>query len=344
MAEYKSIKGFKTQSFATDPVASQAAGGSWASGGNLNDARSELVGAGIQTAAMAYSGYTPAGASTTQSESYDGSAWTSTPTLNTPRYAGGGTGVQTAALMFGGETTPGGPGTHTATEEWDGSAWTVGGAMNTGLRYRAGSGTVPAALAMGGNPPTTTAVEQYNGSAWTELSANLNTARTSAGSLNGTGPASATLFVGGNTPPSTNLVEVYDGTSWAETGDLNTSRNQINQGAGTTTEALVFGGVNVPGSPPPSRTAATEAFDGTAWAIGGDLAVARYGGMGGGSQAAAVTAGGSIGTPTYQEVTEEWTTGPASFVKVQEGQVWYNSTDSDLKFYNGTATKTVTVS
>ena len=35
MAEYKTIKGFKTQSYATDPVASQFAGGTWASGTSL---------------------------------------------------------------------------------------------------------------------------------------------------------------------------------------------------------------------------------------------------------------------------------------------------------------------
>ena len=36
MAEYKTIKGFKTQSYATDPVANAIAGGAWASGTAMN--------------------------------------------------------------------------------------------------------------------------------------------------------------------------------------------------------------------------------------------------------------------------------------------------------------------
>ena len=39
MANYKDIKGFHVQSLSTDPAASQAAGGSWSSGGNLNEYR-----------------------------------------------------------------------------------------------------------------------------------------------------------------------------------------------------------------------------------------------------------------------------------------------------------------
>jgi hypothetical protein len=39
MAEYKGIKGFKVQTVSTDPAASAIAGGTWASGGDLNTAR-----------------------------------------------------------------------------------------------------------------------------------------------------------------------------------------------------------------------------------------------------------------------------------------------------------------
>ena len=50
MAKYSDIKGFTVQTLSTDTVASQFAGGSWASGGDLNTARRILAGAGIQTA------------------------------------------------------------------------------------------------------------------------------------------------------------------------------------------------------------------------------------------------------------------------------------------------------
>ena len=39
MAKYSDIKGFTVQTLSTDPVASQIAGGSWASGGDLNTAK-----------------------------------------------------------------------------------------------------------------------------------------------------------------------------------------------------------------------------------------------------------------------------------------------------------------
>jgi hypothetical protein len=52
MAEYKGIKGFKVQTVSTDPAASAIAGGTWASGGNLNTARRCWTGAGTQTAAI----------------------------------------------------------------------------------------------------------------------------------------------------------------------------------------------------------------------------------------------------------------------------------------------------
>ena len=39
MAKYKEIKGFTVQTLSSDPVASQAIGGVWSSGGSLNTAR-----------------------------------------------------------------------------------------------------------------------------------------------------------------------------------------------------------------------------------------------------------------------------------------------------------------
>ena len=60
MTDLKGIKGFKVQTLSTDTIASQTAGGSWASGGDLNTARSNIAGAGTQTAAIMFGGNTPA--------------------------------------------------------------------------------------------------------------------------------------------------------------------------------------------------------------------------------------------------------------------------------------------
>ena len=57
MASYKTIKGFSVKTVSTDPAASLAATGSWASGGSLNTARSSLGGAGTQTAGLLIGGY-----------------------------------------------------------------------------------------------------------------------------------------------------------------------------------------------------------------------------------------------------------------------------------------------
>ena len=72
---YNSSTGqFKTVNSGGAPI------GTWASGGSLNDARSELGGVGTQTAALAFGGNTPP--ETGNTETYDGSSWTEVNNLN----------------------------------------------------------------------------------------------------------------------------------------------------------------------------------------------------------------------------------------------------------------------
>jgi hypothetical protein len=123
MADYKGIKGFKVQYLSADPsnpiigqtwyndtskdlkYTGATAAGAWASGGNMNTARRLLAGAGTQTAAVAFGGYTTT--SVTNTEEYDGTNWATSPgSLNTARYSIGGAGTQTAALAFGGTIPP----------------------------------------------------------------------------------------------------------------------------------------------------------------------------------------------------------------------------------------------
>jgi hypothetical protein len=65
----------------------------------VTTARSNLGGAGIQTAALAFGGISTC-SSTAATEEYDGSTWTSGGTLNTARHDLGSAGIQTAALGF----------------------------------------------------------------------------------------------------------------------------------------------------------------------------------------------------------------------------------------------------
>jgi len=58
MANYSDIKGFTVQTLSTDTIANQMAGGSWASGGNVNTGRYAMGSVGLQTAALIAAGST----------------------------------------------------------------------------------------------------------------------------------------------------------------------------------------------------------------------------------------------------------------------------------------------
>ena len=79
--------------------------GVWSSGGSLNTARGGQGGAGTQTAALSFGGYTGT-VYTAASESFNGSSWTNTPSMNTARSLTAGAGSQTAALCAGGFSPP----------------------------------------------------------------------------------------------------------------------------------------------------------------------------------------------------------------------------------------------
>jgi hypothetical protein len=123
MATYKGIQGFTIQNLSADPsnpiegqvwynstsnvwkVEEATTAGAWASANSMGTARSNLGGAGIQTAALGFGGYGPAPA-VGDTEAYDGSTWTAGGSLNTARRYLGSAGTQAAALAFGGVTNP----------------------------------------------------------------------------------------------------------------------------------------------------------------------------------------------------------------------------------------------
>jgi len=117
MTKLKDIKGTAIQFLDADPVVNV---GAWSSGGAMNTARSELGGAGVQTAALAFGGlvYPPRVANT---ELYNGTSWTEVNDLTTARSTNTGIGLSTAALSVGGQT----PGAVVGiTESWNGTSWT----------------------------------------------------------------------------------------------------------------------------------------------------------------------------------------------------------------------------
>ena len=91
---------------------------SWRTGNNMNTARIDLMGAGIQTSALGFGGESSTG-NVAITESYNGTSWTEVNDLNTAGAQGGSSGAtNTAALCFGRA-----PATAN-TENWNGSSWT----------------------------------------------------------------------------------------------------------------------------------------------------------------------------------------------------------------------------
>ena len=319
MATYYGTYGQKVQYLASDPsdpqigqvwynstsavlkVRQAVVTNAWATGGNLNTARTTAAGAGTQTAALGFGGYAPG--LSAASESYNGTAWTNTPSLNTARRVIMGSGLQTAALAFGGLSAPGTGTNSTATELWNGSTWTNN---PTGLPVAnhagASAGTQTATLMFGGNGYKNTTVS-FNGSTWTAVPGTLNTARTNN---SGCGTQTAALGFGGYTPGAvTGSTELWNGTSWtANPTGLNTIR-AAGGGAGIQTLAISFGGYTPPGV---TNSGATELWNGSTWTTSpGSMATARYSVASSlnGTQTSALVFGGFTTGPSA--ATEEWT-------------------------------------
>jgi hypothetical protein len=269
--------------------------GAWASGGNLNQARDQMGGAGTNTAAIAAGGDDPSPAHTAKSEEYNGSAWAEGDDMNQARVQIGGLGTQTAALFVSGATTA----VQDTVESYNGSAWTETTELNTGRRSLGSGGTTTAAIVFAGDNTSDPGGEEiktetYNGSAWTEQP-DMNTARRLVA---GSGTTTSAIVFGGIPNPARALTEVYDGSSWSETGDLNTVREDPGGAAGGNTAALCFGG-----NP---QVANAELFNGSSWTEVADLSTGRSGiahnGIGDSIKTLAVG-----GTPDTA-ATEEWTT------------------------------------
>lgn len=234
-------------------------------------------------------------------------------------------------------------------------AWSSSTPLTTAREWAASSGSQTAAIVSGGydlNPPATaySNTEEYNGSGWAAGGA-LNTAR---GEIAGNGPQTAALVAGGDTlPGASNASETYNGSSWTSAPNLGTGRFSLGAAKqGTTTAALVFGGVAgspsntseefngsswsegnnlntarnaFPGSCAGTQTAGLatggspfvancEEYDGTSWTNVNGLNTARQQAAGGGSQTAAFLAGGQTPPNTYVAITETY-----------DGTNWTNS-------------------
>ena len=264
--------------------------GTWASGGNMNTARSEFIGSNIAKTSHAIA----AGGPATIVEQYDGTSWTEIADVNTSRTNGAGMGRSpNACLLAGGQSD------RDETEEFDGSSWTELADINTARRNAGQAGTTTAGLIFGGNtPPANANAESWNGSAWSEVG-DLNTAR---GETDGNGISTSAICVGGE--PNTQHVEEWNGSSWSEVAEINVG-TEVSVTAGANAEDAL----NYSGGPP--RPTTTEYWNGSSWTETGDLSVGVQAATGGGTHSSeAWLAGGYGGSPAGNvATTQEWSAG-----------------------------------
>ena len=168
MADYKEIKGRTIQSLASDLDSAEGQGqiwfnttsgdfktivkvaGTWSTGGNLNQARSQVNGAGNSVSdALAFGGLHPPGVFDALSEEYNGTAWTEGNNLPSARYNGGGCGSQTAALAAGGALPPSSA-FLAGCDTYNGTSWTEVNDLNTGRNSIRLAGTQTAAIGANG--------------------------------------------------------------------------------------------------------------------------------------------------------------------------------------------------
>ena len=222
-------------------------GSSWTAGGDFTNRRFIGGSCGIQTAALAMGGNSPAGANRGEVEEYNGTSWSEQSDLPTGVQSGTGIGIQTAALsVSGGADTD-------ITQEYDGSSWTAGGDIATGRTRGVGSGTQTAGMYSGGALGTSpyavqTAVEQYDGSSWTAIPASLNAGQSGYTSNNvGTSSRDTAIVAGGHagSPASvTGVTQIYDGSTWRTAPSMATAR-QTNLVGDSSAALAVAGGANI---------------------------------------------------------------------------------------------------
>ena len=314
MADYKTIKGFKIKSLASDPTVDKGqlwynttsktlkydtvgSSGTWAATTAVPTAVETAAAFGTATSGMLVGGMVqPPAVAQDTSFSFNGTAWTEEATLNTARRFFPGIGAtNTAGLVVGGA-----PPSMALTEVYNGTSWTEVNPINRNVDGCGGAGgTVTAGIIAGGEPGPKAETETWDGTNWTEVG-DMNSGKNVAGGASAGSPTAFQIAAGD--PGYTATTEQYNGTAWTEVGDLNVGKSAVGAG-GTTTSMVVFGGVT---SPPVTGSATTESWNGTSWAEVGDLALARmYVGVynGTGTSALCISGRGNL-LPTYTNVEE----------------------------------------
>ena len=310
MAEYKGIKGFKVQTVSTDPVASAIAGGTWASGGDLNTGRGLMGnGMGTQTAAAVVAGLSPPSTYFANTELYNGTSWTESGDLPSTRYQGMAGGTQTAGIYAGGYG--GSFPAFADTYYFNGTTWSEQNDLNTarGGMAQSGQGSQTSAIVAGGTappapaPPGSTTVETWDGTSWAAGTA-LPTANKG---FAGAGVLNSFLTFGGAPYPSVgNTTNLWNGSTWTSQPTLNTARGAGTSGFGSNISAVVAGNG-------PTTITTVESYNGSSWTSAPSLNTGRSNAAAAGSSNTdGVVFSGSSTSATEEYNGTSWTTSPVT--------------------------------
>jgi len=254
-----------------------------------------------------------------------GAAWSvggTTPQVHKSGDVGSGCGTLLAGLAFGGRQsyTFVSDGGSVHSDEYDGTAWTIAGIMPSKVWGQAGGiGSQTAALQVGGvSAPgyTSPTCQEYDGTTWTGttglgpngngiwpmFSFGTQTAGAVAGGNTGTGVGNAYAQVA--------AVYEYDGSTWTAGNDMSRGSGLYggsgSGSTGTQTAGLAVGGMFGPAPSGWVAVPSTEHYDGTNWATGGNMNLARGQTWNIGTQTDAYVTGGSGVVPNGSTQTEHY--------------------------------------
>jgi len=308
MATYREIHGKAIKSVSSDPSDDYVAGQvwynttsdtfktvvlteAWRSEQNMPDNRGNVGGnIGAADTTLVVGGQITYPNISNITNEFNGSGWRTEGTLPWSQNWGQGGGIITAAWFNGGETSkPAGP-VVTTTATFDGTSWTGGTASPASRVASSGTGPQTAGLVWGGKASWPASDEttsfEYDGE-WTS-GGTLSFAQSYAG---GAGTQTNAISVGGG-PPGKG-VQSYNGTAFSSETEYPAAFSQGSV-VGANQDAVIAFAY----SPPQGSTTTSAKYDGTSWTTAPSLGTGRYAGAGrGGTQAAAIGAGGYKGPP-----------------------------------------------
>jgi hypothetical protein len=316
-------------------------GTTWTECNDMNYAKSETAGDGIQTAAISM-GSAPS--NTNKAETFNGSNWTNITVAPATFRKHEAVGTVNDALFFGGYAGPFGS-CMNYTAHWDGTAWSQqSNLINDSINGGSAGSSGGAGLAFGGSAhpgaATTghTCTEHYDGT--TSVTASFGKLDASnlvgdATNLISTLPYSSGLvtssaqlasdisgsFNKGFTFTTTSSLGHATGSlissqvgAWSYGGDINTHRHTsgnscVGAGVASANASMLIGGCN-PTTPSPYLVGNTETYNGSTWTEANDLNVPRKAAAGFGTQTAGVFVGGTdsgnAAPNNISTCTEEW--------------------------------------